>query len=123
MEIVALGKTQASLAGTTTVYVSMQVRTYADGHLRLQGLTGGQKWEHEVTVSHELGKWISERDHTRKSVVSTTPYVPCLVKCEDGTENKVRVQIAGPARNREFGVVFLLTDSVLYNHAKYGGAA
>ena len=119
----ALGQVHPSLANTASVYVVMQVRTVTPGHLRFQGLTEGNKWEHDVTVSVNLSAWVKTVDHTRKSVASSTPYAPCLVKREDGTTDKVRVQIAGPQRNREFGVVFLLTDTLLYQHAKHGGGA
>lgn len=116
MEYGPIGTLQDSLAGTGSQYTVIQLRTNSAG-LRIQGVSHGDNWEIDMPVSADLRVWVSARDHTRKSFASSTKYVPAMMRREDGTTDKVRILIDGPKHNRDWGVCFLLTSTILYNHA------
>jgi hypothetical protein len=124
MELVKTGELQKGLTGTDTEYRVIHLRVTGKMALRVQGYHSGNQWETDITVSHELSQYIGKLDHTRTSVAGTsTKYAPALMRKE--SDGKVRIQVPGPKPTaeklskgaREWGVVFLITNSKLYKLA------
>ena len=91
---------------------------YLLGHIRVDGTTvrvqgrlvpGAKGWEGNAPASVKLRGYIADRPHGHMSVANTpTMYARCRFRL-DG--DKLRVQVAGPAFNRDWGAEFCLSGN------------
>jgi hypothetical protein len=101
----------ASLSGSGVKYARGHVRLESQG-IRLQGqaLTTGNKWEDSYSsISDGLRAYIKKLPLDCPSVANTgTMYARCMMRRDGSMPYGVRVQIPGPAFNREWGAEFVI---------------
>jgi len=100
-----MGQSVASLhPGSTSLYVTGHIRKINDTAVRIQW----GKHETAAVASTPLADYIAARPQTCPSVAGTgTLYARARLRQEG--PGKVRVQVEGPALNREWGAEFVLS--------------
>ena len=101
-----------------TQYLPGQVRTTNPDAIKFQG---EGSMEIEVHVDPKIANWLKDRKATLPSVAGTgVMYVPCRLVAHEKSDPKVagfggpvRVQIEGPALNRDFGAEFVVDHTKL----------
>lgn len=103
------------------IYFSAQIRRLDEDSVRVQmwkGFNTSQYVEPQHTVDHALTTYIQGLPHDSTSFASSgAKYVTCRLT-RHGTEvpgyaHPVRIQIAGPSANREWGMEFVLDSKYL----------
>jgi len=94
-------------------YVKGQIRVTGKFSMRVQAGAVGKYIETDASCSADLSHWLAKLPQLGKSFAeSGTPYALCQVRAT-GEHFHVRIQVPGPAFNRDYGAAFTIKSGKL----------